>query len=97
VSVFRARIRLAQQGGSLKQPIEEGLLFRLQVLAPLSQGPQRTFQSGVFCFREDPFERFQLGLAQLVNGRAIEFGHMEAIRDDRGLGQYLFRGVDEAS
>src|SRR2546421_10144349 len=49
---FAQGIRLAQQGGSLKQPIEEGLLFGLEVLAPLSQGPQHPFQSGVLFFRE---------------------------------------------
>lgn len=37
-----------------------------------------------------------LDLAQGVNGRAIEFGHVKAISEDLGLGQHLFHGVDEA-
>ncbi len=93
---FAQGIRLAQHGGSLEQPVQERVLFGRQVLAPLSQGPQHTFQSGVLFFGEDPFERFQLGLAQCVNGRTIEFGDVEAIRDDLSLGQHLFHGVDEA-
>jgi hypothetical protein len=79
---FAQVIRLTQQGGSREQPLEERVLFGRQVRAPLSQGPQHAFQSSVCFFREDPFERFQLDLAQLVNGRAIEFGNVEAIRDD---------------
>jgi hypothetical protein len=95
-SVFRAGYTPYEPGGSLEPPIAEGVLFRRQLLAPLSQGPPHPFQSGVCFFGEDPFERFQVGLAQGVNGRAIEFGPVEAIRADLSRGQPLFHGVDEA-
>src|ERR687896_1788784 len=58
VSFSRRVYALRSKGGSLKQPIEEGVLFRRQVLAPLSQGPQHPFQSGVFFFREGPLSAF---------------------------------------
>jgi hypothetical protein len=76
---FAQVIRLRSEGDASKQPIEEGLLFRFQVLVPLSQG-QHAFQLGVFFFREDCFELLHLDLAQCVNGRAIEFGKCGSAR-----------------